>query len=198
MAAHGSGQLQLAAEHFEKAAKLGGGCAVGMVMWGLTLRHGWGRRKDEQRAFVWLRKGVERALKEWEEVGASAQLVKGRAGNGSGRDMGLGMGMGMGLASDVGEDWGAVRKELVLALREVARGFMHGWGVKEDKKMGFNYFLVAAKLSDPESAQEVAFCYEKARGVKKDKAEAARWYRKAVRAGMSDVGLAWIWKSKYD
>lgn len=173
IAAHELGNLPLAAEHFELSAKLGGGCALGMVMWGLTLRHGWGMRKDEQRGFVWLRKGVERALKEWESVQGKA-------------------------AGGMNEDLGSVKQELVYALREVARGFMHGWGVKEDKKMGYNYFLVAAQLGDPESAQEVAFCYEKGKGIRKDKMEAARWYRKAVRAGMSDVGLAWIWKAKYD
>ncbi|KZO99781.1 hypothetical protein CALVIDRAFT_525308 [Calocera viscosa TUFC12733] len=182
--------LFLAAEHFEKSAKLGGGCPGGMILWGLTLRRGWGMRMDDQRGLVWLRKGVERALKEWE--GEDQQGRKGLA-------MGMGMGMGVGM----GDEWGGMRQELVRALGEVARGFMYGRGVKEDKKLGFgcgvqNYFLVAANLGDPACAQEVAQCYEKGRGVRKDKTEAARWYRRAVGAGGGGPGLDWIWKGKYD
>ncbi|KAH6917701.1 hypothetical protein BKA70DRAFT_342157 [Coprinopsis sp. MPI-PUGE-AT-0042] len=41
---------------FEKSAKVDGGCGVGMLMWGLTLRHGWGCEKNEKSAFNWLQK----------------------------------------------------------------------------------------------------------------------------------------------
>ncbi|EJT98892.1 hypothetical protein DACRYDRAFT_56647 [Dacryopinax primogenitus] len=183
ISAHGADNLRLAAEHFELAAKLGGGCALGMIMWGLTLRHGWGLRKDVGRGYVWMRKGVERALKEWEVEEPQGKKIRG---------------LQPGRGQEMIKELGGVRRELVLALGEVARGSMHGWGVKEDKKMGFNYFIVGAQLGDAECAQEVAFCYEKGRGVRKDKMEAARWYRQAIKAGMSDVGLAWIWKPKYD
>jgi TPR repeat protein len=35
---------------------------MGMLMWGLTLRHGWGVQKDENRGFVWIRKAAEAAV----------------------------------------------------------------------------------------------------------------------------------------
>lgn len=59
---HEADRLQESAQCFEKAATLNGGCAVGMLMWGLSLRHGWGTQKDEQRAFKWLKKAAEHAV----------------------------------------------------------------------------------------------------------------------------------------
>ena len=72
---HEADRLQDSAQCFEKAATLDGGCAVGMLMWGLTLRHGWGIQKDEQRAFKWLKKAAEHAV---------VDLQQGK--NASGRD----------------------------------------------------------------------------------------------------------------
>ena len=33
-----------------------------MLMWGLTLRHGWGVPRDEPRAFKWLKRAAEHAV----------------------------------------------------------------------------------------------------------------------------------------
>ena len=43
-----------------------GGNGVGMLMWGLTLRHGWGVPKDEKAAFKWLRRAAEMATDDLE------------------------------------------------------------------------------------------------------------------------------------
>ena len=42
------------------------------------------------------------------------------------------------------------------------------------------YFQVAARLGDPDAQQELGFCYASGKGCKKDKKEAAKWYRTAV------------------
>jgi hypothetical protein len=87
----------------------------------------------------------------------------------------------------------------VLAIFEVGQCYSKGWGVKEDKKLAFvgilqllastpshshnakqGYFQVAARLGDPDAQQELAFCYANGKGCKKDKKEAAKWYRAAV------------------
>ncbi|KAG8943894.1 hypothetical protein FRC04_002435 [Tulasnella sp. 424] len=148
-----------------------GGCVVGMLMWGLALRSGWGLEKDEKRGFKWLRRAAEHAVEDLE-------LAKSGKG-------------GMGAMSK------AVQTELVLAIYEVGQCFFHGWGVKQDKIMAVSYFQVAAKLGDPDAQQELAFCFLNGKGCKKDKKEAAKWYRAAVAQGASDVGLAWIFKDKY-
>lgn len=53
---------------FEKSAKEGGGCGVGMLMWGLALRHGWGCEKNEKYGFKWLRRAAESAVGDLESA----------------------------------------------------------------------------------------------------------------------------------
>jgi len=101
---HEANRLREAAIAFERSAKTPGGSGVGMLMWGLTLRHGWGCPKDESLGFSWLRRAAEASV---------GDLERARAGN----------------------DVGAVRGELVLAIYEVGQCFFHGWGVKKDQKM---------------------------------------------------------------
>ena len=63
---HEANRLKDAAICFEKSAKHDGGCGVGMVMWGLTLRHGWGCEKNETLGFEWLQKAAESAVTDLE------------------------------------------------------------------------------------------------------------------------------------
>ncbi|KAI3998369.1 hypothetical protein K525DRAFT_281491 [Schizophyllum commune Loenen D] len=51
IAAHEANKLQESARLFETSATLQGGCGVGMLMWGLALRHGWGVPRDEKGGF---------------------------------------------------------------------------------------------------------------------------------------------------
>ncbi|KAF8439458.1 HCP-like protein [Boletus edulis BED1] len=143
-----------------------GGCGVGMLMWGLTLRHGWGCEKNEKSGFKWLTKAAESAVQDLEKAKKGLE-VKG------------------------------VKEELVLAIYEVGQCFFQGWGVAKDQKMAVSYYRVAAKLGDADAQQDLAFCLANARGCKKDRKEAAKWYRAAVAQGVSDVGMAWIYKDKY-
>ncbi|KAF8320623.1 HCP-like protein [Cantharellus anzutake] len=163
---HEADNLPLSAYCFEHSAKFNGGCGVGMLMWGLTLRHGWGVPKDENKGFVWVRRAAEAAVDDLDSVMS-------------------------------GVDAGAVQSELVLAIYEVGQCYSNGWGVPKDKKMAVSYFQVAARLGDPDAQQELGFCFANGKGCKKNKKEAAKWYRKATEQGVSTVGLAWIYKDKY-
>ncbi|EGO19523.1 hypothetical protein SERLADRAFT_479055 [Serpula lacrymans var. lacrymans S7.9] len=125
-------------------------------MWGLTLRHGWGCEKNEKHGFKWLTKAAESAVEDLE-----------RAKGGLGAD--------------------AVKTELVIAIYEVGQCFFQGWGVDKDKKMAVvaisewqSYYKVAANLGDADAQQDLAFCLANGKGCKKDKKEAAMWYRAAV------------------
>jgi hypothetical protein len=78
-----------------------------------------------------------------------------------------------------------------------------------------SYYTVAARLGDADAQQDLGFCLANGRGCKKDRKEAARWYRAAVSIskhilfysmpifvlqvaqGASDVGMAWIYKEKF-
>ncbi|KAF5382876.1 hypothetical protein D9757_007287 [Collybiopsis confluens] len=188
---HESNDLTTSAQYFQKSATEDGGCGVGMLMWGLALRHGWGVEKDERSGFGWVRKAAEGAVKDLEDfrrrVGESSS--GGGAGGGT---------MGKGLSVPGYEnDKGAVKAELVLAIYEVGQCFFHAWGVPKDQKMGVSYYRVAAQLGDPDAQGDLGFCLANGKGCKKDRKEAAKWYRAAVAQGYSDVGLAWIHKEKF-
>ena len=43
-----------------------------------------------------------------------------------------------------------------------------------------SYYRVAANLGDADAQQDLAFCLANGRGCKRDKKEAAKWYRAAV------------------
>ncbi|KAG2069867.1 hypothetical protein BDR04DRAFT_1100985 [Suillus decipiens] len=59
---HEANKLQDSAFYFEKSAREQGGCGIGMLLWGLTLRHGWGCEKNEKSGFKWLTKAAESAV----------------------------------------------------------------------------------------------------------------------------------------
>ncbi|KAI5823418.1 hypothetical protein K523DRAFT_255201, partial [Schizophyllum commune Tattone D] len=80
---------------------------------------------------------------------------------------------------------------------QVGQCFFHGWGVPKDMKMGVQYYTVAARLGDADAQADLGFCLANGKGCKKDRRAAARWYRAAVSQGASDIGLAWIYKDKY-
>lgn len=133
---HEANRLDEAALCFEKSAKLeleaetnsgvgigkdvGGTASVGgmgMLMWGLTLRHGWGVKKDEKGGFGWVRRAAEGAVRDLERLRLDQ--------DGEGKDT---------LDDEKGKS--VVKAELVLAIYEVGQCFFHGWGVKKDEKMG--------------------------------------------------------------
>lgn len=72
---HEANRLQDSAACFERAATLDGGCGVGMLMWGLTLRHAWGVAKDEKAAFIWLRRAAESAVEDLEAAREGKEQV---------------------------------------------------------------------------------------------------------------------------
>jgi len=65
---HECNRLKDSAICFEKSAKEQGGCGVGMLMWGLALRHGWGCEKNEKSGFRWLSKAAEAAVQDLEKA----------------------------------------------------------------------------------------------------------------------------------
>lgn len=166
---HEANRLHDSVQCFERSAKEGGGCGVGMLMYGLSLRHGWGCAKNEALGFKWVRRAAESAVEDLEKL---------RTG-------------------EVDADSRSAKAELVLAIYEVGQCFFHGWGVAKDQKMAVSYYMVAARLGDGDAQGDLAFCLANGKGCKRNKKEAARWYRAAVQQGQSDVGLAWIYKDKY-
>lgn len=95
----------------------------------------------------------------------------------------------------------STQEELVMAIYEVGQCFFQGWGVRKDQKMAVvrdrdtvtvyvlitllqSYYRVAANLGDMDAQHDLAFCLANAKGCKKNKKEAAKWYRAAVSRSM--------------
>jgi hypothetical protein len=75
---HEANRLEESTLCFERSAKEQGGCGVGMLMYGLSLRHGWGCPRNEKSGFHWLKKAAELALTDLEkgEQGVDAMAIR--------------------------------------------------------------------------------------------------------------------------
>jgi hypothetical protein len=135
---HEAGQLEQATAMFHQLAEQGN--VLSQVLYGLSLRHGWGTQPDPQKAVTYL-----------SEAAANSAEIEAQA---------LKAGMKKG---------GAAKGELVLAIFELANCFRHGWGVPVDKAAARQYYETAANLGDTDAMNEAAWCYLEGFGGKKDK-----------------------------
>ncbi|GAA5914682.1 hypothetical protein JCM5296_001978 [Sporobolomyces johnsonii] len=171
---HEAGDLPRAAWCFEQSARRDGGCAAGMLMYGLTLRHGWGCQVNASLGFRYLQNCAESIVEDLDRVVFGARTLTQAEANTK-----------------------AAKSELVLALHEIGVSYRFGWGVEKNKKMAVSYFTLSADLGDADAQQDVAFCYANGKGCKKNLKKAAHYYRLAVQQGAEDWGLSWIYKPKY-
>lgn len=147
---------------------------MGMCMWGMALREGWGVRKDQKRGFEWISRAASRAGELMATDSKSREAQRTEA------------------------ELKAIRSELKLSVYELGKCFCYGWGVKMDKQMALEYFELAAKLGDSDAQAEAGALLAAGKGCKKDLRKAAMYYRMAEAQGYDTVGLSWIHKSKYD
>lgn len=166
---HEQGDLARSAFYFERSAKVDGGCVVGMCMFGMALREGWGARKDPVKGFSWIQRAAARAG----EMMSTTTTPK------------------------TDSELRAIKSELKLSVYELGKCFCYGWGVKMDKHMALEYFELAAKLGDADAQAEAGALYAAGKGCKKDLKKAAMYYRMAEAGGYDTVGLSWIHKDKY-
>jgi hypothetical protein len=126
--AHQNNDMTLSAILFEKCAKENGGCGVGMLMWALALRHGWGCPVDTLKAFGWLQLSIKTLLRELhdsklekqqhDEIQSLEKPPKDPLLN-------------QYLISEIK----GIKAELLLALYELGQCLMYGWGTHRDKHL---------------------------------------------------------------
>ncbi|KAF9346252.1 hypothetical protein BGX34_004077 [Mortierella sp. NVP85] len=215
---HENNQLEEATRYFALAAQSEN--PLGQLMYGLSLRHGWGCKPNPTEAIKFLQRAAEYAMGELHELNPSKfavaaalsqeaqqppsglaqdpekqrQQQQQRSGQSGGPQHAL---RRMG-SMDRKEAITMARKELVMALYELGMSYLKGWGVAKDKYVAFTYFKIAADLGDADSQNETALCYYEGIGVAKDMFESARYYRMAAAQGATQLGNSWIWKPKYD
>lgn len=132
------GKLEEATDMFRRLAESGN--VLSQVLYGLSLRHGWGCQSDPAKAITYL-----------SAAAANSATIESDA---------LKAGMKKG---------GAAKGELVLAIFELANCFRNGWGVPVDKVAARQYYETAANLGDTDAMNEAAWCYLEGFGGKKDK-----------------------------
>jgi TPR repeat protein len=135
---HEEGSLEAATAMFRQLAESGN--VLSQVLYGLSLRHGWGCEPDPQGAVTYLSQAASNSA-EIESQALHSGMKKG----------------------------GAAKGELVLAIFELANCFRHGWGVPVDKVAARQYYETAANLGDTDAMNEAAWCYLEGFGGKKDK-----------------------------
>jgi TPR repeat protein len=136
------GELEQATEMFRRLAESGN--VLSQVLYGLSLRHGWGCQPDPAKAISYL-----------SAAASNSATIESDA---------LKSGMKKG---------GAAKGELVLAIFELANCFRNGWGVPVDKAAARQYYETAANLGDTDAMNEAAWCYLEGFGGKKDKVSRA-------------------------
>ncbi|KAJ3089764.1 hypothetical protein HK102_005561 [Quaeritorhiza haematococci] len=169
---HDKNQLKLAAYFFSVAASKGS--PLGLFLYAMCLRHGWGVTQDEKLAVKLLQRSAESAIGDLHAGGNGLQ--------------GLNTATLKSIATH----------ELTLAIYELAISFKQGWGVPKSKTTAAYYLTVAAQLGDKDAQVELGECYLRGDGVKADKRMAAKWFREAEKQGAQMVSMQWIWKKKYD
>lgn len=117
---HEEGQLAEAARAFKVLADRGN--VLSEVLYGLSLRHGWGCEKDEKGAFTYLSSAAS------DSAALEAEALK----------AGLKKG-------------GAAKGELVLAIFELGNCYRYGWGTTIDKAAARQYYETAANLGDTDA-----------------------------------------------
>ncbi|CAE6451534.1 unnamed protein product [Rhizoctonia solani] len=149
IAAHEQNNLRDSARYFERSATVEGGCGVGMLMWGLSLRHGWGCRKDERNGFKWLRKAAEAAVTDLEGArsGEEAKAVKNElvlAIYEVGQCFFHGWGVGQDKVMAVSYFQVAARLGDCDAQQELAFCYLNGKGCKKDMRQAARWYRAAA------------------------------------------------------
>lgn len=107
IAYHEQGDLSRSAYYLERSARTQGGCVVGMCMWGMALREGWGVRKDPKRGAEWIQRAARKA---GEMMGNESNTPKSE------------------------QELKAIRSELKLSVYELGKCYCYGWGVKMDSE----------------------------------------------------------------
>ncbi|ODV93366.1 hypothetical protein PACTADRAFT_77709 [Pachysolen tannophilus NRRL Y-2460] len=159
-------QLKLAANQGNKDA---------MLLYGLSLRYGYGVRRNEKVSFSWLCKGVDvdSESKDFEfEVDPSTLTT---------------------------QDFPQKPLEpLSSTLFEVGKSYINGWGTERDENYGIKFIEKSAALGFIEAMVESAkFWATKGPNRKKDISRSETWFKLVKSFGVKLEGHDWVYKSKY-
>ncbi|KAJ4342781.1 hypothetical protein N0V95_006875 [Ascochyta clinopodiicola] len=171
---HEKGELLKSTYHLRLAAR--GGLPEAMLWYGLACRHGWGMRENKAEALQWLRRAVDSG--HLEIADDEVQSKQGQSTDAMKKKQ--------------------HRAQYAVAIYELGKCYMNGWGAAQDKTLALRCYEIAGNWGDPDALVEAGYCYAEGVGCKKDMKKAAKFYRAAEAKGVSMVGNSWIYKDKYN
>lgn len=124
IALHEEGKVNESTYHLRYAAKQGD--PVGMLLFALACRHGWGMRPNQAEAVMWLRKAADCAGVEIAEDESNAKK-EGQNVDVAGRK--------------------TRKAQLALSIYELGVSHMNGWGIEQDKALALRCFEIAGSES---------------------------------------------------
>ena len=167
IACHEKGSLKESTYHLRLAAMQNH--PTGMLLYALACRHGWGVRPNQKEGVQWLRKAVDAAGIDINNVDILPEQLRGK-------DM---------------QEQKARQAQFALGIYELGVSHLNGWGVEQDKILALRCFEIAGCWGDTDALSEAGYCYVEGVGCKKNHKKAAKYYRMAERKGVSMVGNSW-------
>lgn len=145
---HEAGQLEKAADNFRLAAEQGS--PLGMFLFGVSLRHGWGCKKNEKVAFQYLQKAAESAVLDLNNLSSTVNMSAARGELVMAiYELGVSFRHGWGCAKDKTSAVYFFRIAADLgdpdAQNDLGHCYYHGQGVKKDLHKAAKYYRKAAK-----------------------------------------------------
>ncbi|KAF1997505.1 hypothetical protein P154DRAFT_281526 [Amniculicola lignicola CBS 123094] len=170
---HEAGDFTKSTYHIRLAARAG--LPEAMFWYGLACRHGWGMRENKVEGMQWLRRAVDSGQMDCAEDEDQSKH---------------------GQPADIAKR-NKHRAQYAVAIYELGKCYMHGWGASQDKALALRCYEIAGNWGDADALVEAGYCYADGVGSKKDMKKAAKFYRAAESKGVSMVGNSWIYKDKY-
>ncbi|KAJ3402289.1 hypothetical protein HDV05_008624 [Chytridiales sp. JEL 0842] len=194
---HEKNDLKLSAYFLRKSADQRH--PLGLFLYSMALRHGWGVDENQDLAFRSLLLAAEMSLMTIPNVAQRSlnRNAKRAPTNPRSTSSAASFSQYANIAESLPEDLGVALSLLPLPLYEIAVCFQQGWGVGRSLPAAAYYFDMAAKLGDPDAMYELGYCYLNGSGVPKDKGRAANWLRQADALGKRVIGESWIHKEKW-
>jgi TPR repeat protein len=165
---HEKGELLKSTYHLRLAAR--GGLPEAMLWYGLACRHGWGMRENKAEALQWLRRAVDSG--HLEIADDEVQSKQGQSTDAMKKKQ--------------------HRAQYAVAIYELGKCYMNGWGAARDKTLALRCYEIAGNWGDQDALVEAGYCYAEGVGCRKDMKKAAKFYRAAEAKGVSMVGNSWL------
>ncbi|GME78905.1 unnamed protein product [Ambrosiozyma monospora] len=161
-------QLQIASNQENREA---------MLLYGLSLRYGYGVKKDLDVSFLWICKAASIDSRKKYEFKIDPKILLTKANK---------------------KALPTVEPDCSIYF-EIGQAFLNGWGCTRNVKQGVEFIEKSGSLGYSDAMCEAGMLWasKKRNSLKKDMKRAAAWFRLADLSGAELIGSDWIYNKKY-